>query len=207
MITEKYSSYHFNDKNTNAVIHETQDLNNLLNDFFVSSPWEKLYSASPGIYCTLQLRADPSDVSCSVPEIEHCILQIIRDAFNSISSQGKIRISTHNQHIDDSYKSSSNVHPGEYVVFNVEVAGLGTNPENDYSGFLIKDDARTANNHNDSYELLWTTMIKHNGAVFVSNSSHGHCLQLFFPLFQQAETFRSRHSFSLINAIRDELHV
>jgi len=207
MITEQFSSNHFNNKDTDAAIHEKQDFNDLLNDFFYSSPWEDLYAASPGICCTLQLRADPSDISCSVPEVGRCILQIIQDAFNSISNQGKIRISTHNQYIDNSYTNGCNVQPGEYVIFNVEAAGLGSNQNDTNGDFLIQDDTCRANKHNDSYELLWSTMARHNGAIFVSNSSQGHCLQLFFPLFQQSETFRSRHSFSLINAIRDELHV
>ncbi len=167
-----------------ASIRENCSLESLILDYLQSLECSKLKSLYPNISIEYQFDAPHNIISCSQVHIKKCLMNLVTNSVESISTEGTVHISTRNhlQHMSD--EDNESLKAGEYVVLGIRDNGPGIareNIEHIFEPFYSKK-VMTKSGTGLGLTVLWNTVQDHNGKIIVDSCDQGTLFQLYFPV-------------------------
>ncbi len=183
-----------------AATREVHDLNSLIQQYLDSPECHKLKTLYPNVTYRQQFDAKQANILCSSVHIKKCLMNLVINAAEAIIDDGVIRISTQNQHLDETDDFVGDLKKGDYVVLNVQDTGPGIS-DNDleqiFEPFYTKK-VMGRSGTGLGLAVVWNTMQDHNGHVQIKTSGEGTCFQLYFPAIAkqidvQAESEKTKY--------------
>lgn len=167
-----------------AAKRETKNLNELVIDYLESPELKKLQSLHPETACSTKLDKTLWNFSCSAIHIRKCIMNLVTNAIEAISSHGEVVISTENLTIDKPDSADSHfLGKGDYVVLTVADTGKGI-PEKHLSRIFEPFYSKKAIGRSGTglgLAVVWNTVADHDGKINVESDDSGTSFTLFFP--------------------------
>lgn len=168
-----------------------EDMNALIDESLEMPAFKAIEQEFPGVSFTVSPDPDLFLISCSAVHIKKCLMNLIRNAAESVAEGGCVEITTTNYYLDD-VDGLKNEHPnlsrGEYVVLSVSDTG----PEiSDMDLSRIFEPFYTCKNMGRSgtglgLAVVWNILEEHGGTVKVKSGDAGTTFQLFFPARREA---------------------
>lgn len=165
-----------------ASIREDHNLNHLIDNYLLSPEGKKLKSLYPLVNYTLQLDPALQTISCSHVHITKCIMNLITNATEAISSTGTVTIATRNHCVDKTFARKHHMATGEYVVLSVKDTGTGISNkdlQHIFEPFYTKK-IMGRSGSGLGLAIVWNTVQDHDGKLIVKRTSKGTCFRLYF---------------------------
>jgi len=167
-----------------ASIRENCSLESLILDYLQSLECSKLKSLYPNINIEYQFDAPQNIISCSQVHVKKCLMNLVTNSVESISTEGTVHISTRNhlQHMSDEDEES--LRAGEYIILGIRDDGPGIareNIEHIFEPFYSKK-VMAKSGTGLGLTVVWNTVQDHNGKITVDSSDQGTIFQLYFPV-------------------------
>ncbi len=102
--------------------------NNLLEDFFQTPEFERLRSSRPRVTLKKELDGSLLNMQGSPAHLEKSIMNLIANAYESVSREGEITIRTGNSHLDRPLPGYDTIRPGDYSLLTISDNGPGIHP-------------------------------------------------------------------------------
>ncbi len=163
-------------------------LNALAQDYLASPECLKLKSLHSNVTCHHQLEATNSTILASEVHVKKCIMNLVTNASEAISGEGRVTVATYNKTVNQADKRYK-LKVGEYVILSVQDTGSGISAEDLEHIFEPFYTRKTMGRSGTGLGLtvVWNTMEDHVGKVAIESSAQGTCFQLYFPVVAKAK--------------------
>ncbi len=166
-----------------AAAKEPVNLNTMIENYLDSPECRKIKALHPNVRCETRLAPDLFNISCSSIHIKKCIMNLLNNAAEAISGDGRVVIATRNQYIDKPLPGNQYMERGEYVVLSISDTGSGI-PQKDidriFEPFYTKK-IMGKSGTGLGLTVVWNTVQDHDGGVRVISSKRGTTFELYFP--------------------------
>ena len=112
-----------------AVEKKPLNLNSIISAYLGSAEHQKLLQYHPAVTISFDLDPRLLNIKGSRIHIGKAVMNLVSNAAEAITGNGKVVLSTSNRYIDQPLKGYDDVHIGEYVVLTVSDNGPGISPD------------------------------------------------------------------------------
>ncbi len=163
---------------------EVVNLNDVVAEYLKSPEFEKLQSYHPEVQVKSHLEKGILDILGSAIHLSKTVMNLVTNAAEAISEEGKILVSTENRYIDRPIKGYDNVKEGDYVVLTISDTGSGISPD-DIGKIFEPFYTRKKMGRSGTglgMAVVWGT-VKDHGAYIDTRSTEGEgtTFTLYFP--------------------------
>ncbi len=167
-----------------VTVHETVNLNQVIDEYLNSTEFLVLREAHPGIEFTRSLREGLMPISGSATHLSKTIMNLVCNAVEAIPGAGTVVISTDNQYVDTPIRGYDKVEEGDYVVVRVIDDGQGI-PTEDldkiFEPFYSKKKLGRRSGTGLGMAVVWGTVKDHSGYIDVHSApGQGTTITLYF---------------------------
>lgn len=166
-----------------ADIHETIDLNHLIAIYLTTPEFRKLQTSHPETAFAFKPYPDLWSCNCSPIHIEKVIMNLVINAFESITAAGEIEITTANIVPAEVINIANKQPPGPHVSFMVRDTGQGISEEDQkriFEPFFSKKGLGRSGT-GLGLAVAWNTVGEHGGTITVNSSSVGTQFTVILP--------------------------
>jgi PAS domain S-box-containing protein len=166
-----------------AVVREPANLNILIDAYFDSPEYQKLYNHHERVVCKRELAPNLFNIVCSAVHIRKCIMNLVVNAMESLDDHGVITVSTRNVYIDQSVAKNQYMEKGEYVHLVIADTGKGI-AEKDLSHIFEPFYTKKAMGKSGTglgLAIVWNSVQDHDGVITVESDEQGTAFSLYFP--------------------------
>lgn len=170
--------------------------NTLIDEYLTSPEYLKLTSLHANVTCQQMLEAKQATILCSQVHVKKSIMNLVINAFEAITGDGIVTVSTRNETLDNIGGTKLELVAGDYVVIRVSDNGPGIaekNLEHIFEPFYTRK-IMGRSGTGLGLTVVWNTMTDHNGRVFAKSSDKGTSFHLYFPVTKKikSEEFNSK---------------
>ncbi len=112
-----------------VVAREVLDLNEVIKGELRSVAYQSLSEAHPRVSVITELSPDLDRIEGSPAHLSKFLMNLLSNAFEAVSDQGLVTLSTRNESIEGRELFYSEIADGDYVVFTIEDEGDGIEPD------------------------------------------------------------------------------
>lgn len=144
----------------------------------------ELQDRSPGIDFVVETIPDPLHVHVSLIHLDKVLLNLVTNAVEEISGDGRITVSTRLVQTRTHLSGYQDVPPGDYAVLTVADNGPGIAPEDQariFEPFYTKKVIGKSGT-GLGLSIVWNAMQDHRGYIQFESSTGGTKFHLYFPL-------------------------
>ncbi len=105
------------------------DLNEVIKGELRSVAYQSLSEAHPRVIVITELSPDLDRIEGSLAHLSKLLMNLLSNAFEAVSDQGLVTLSTRNESIEGRELFYSEIADGDYVVFTIEDEGDGIEPD------------------------------------------------------------------------------
>lgn len=170
---------------------EVLNLNQIINEYLQSPEYHKQLSFFPGSSVDVQLLPDLHNIEGSAVHLTKTVMNLLSNAFEALSEEGRIQITTRNQVVDRNEADKINAPPGDYVMLSIEDNGMGIAPRDLHRIFepFYTKKVMGRSGTGLGMAVVWGTVRDHNGVIDVhSQQGSKTCFDLYFPVSRKAPT-------------------
>jgi len=164
---------------------EIVDLNAVVQDYLRSPEHEKLEDLHPGIRLEVSLDPALEGILGSPVHLTKVVMNLVFNAFEAMSRNGVLSISTENRRLNGPYKGYEFVQEGDYVTLSVSDTGTGMNHEvreRIFEPFYTKKSMGRSGS-GLGMAVVWGALKDHKGYIdLTSTEGKGSVFTLFFPV-------------------------
>lgn len=172
-----------------VAVTEVVNLNNILGDYLASAEFKKLKENHSHVRFYTKLADNLLNISGSPIHLTKTVMNLIFNAYESITTAGVVTISTENRYIDRPIRGYDNVEEGDYTVLTISDTGIGIAPidmERIFEPFYTKK-IMGRSGSGLGMAVVWGTVKDHQGYIDVSSTEgSGTSFHLYFPVARQA---------------------
>lgn len=164
----------------------TVDLNDTVNEYIHSAAFRALREARSGVRFQANVAAEPLPVKASIPHLVQMLMNLVRNAFDSIKKKGIVTVVTRQESLQTEKVGFHVIPPGSYAVMAVTDNGCGLKPEQ--MELLFEPFHSTKPLTQDSGSGLGLTVVygiasEHGGIVDVQSAEGaGSTFSVYLPL-------------------------
>jgi PAS domain S-box-containing protein len=167
-----------------AGTREDHDLHSIIKEQLDSPECKELSVLPSKVKLEYQLNAQESYISCSPVHIKKCLMNLIINAAEAVTTSGTINITTSNHSLDRQAAAECNLKVGDYILLNVKDNGPGIS-EKDlghiFEPFYTKKKMGKSGT-GLGLMVVFNTVEEHGGRILVQSTDDGTCFQMYFPL-------------------------
>jgi len=160
------------------------NLNRVLCQYLDSLEFKSLKAKHPEVTFQMNLDENLDNIYGSVSHIRKCLMNLIVNGSEAISSKGSLQISTENLEIQhDKLSGTQIVKKGKYAVIRVTDNGKGIadkHLEHIFEPFYSRKKLG-ASGTGLGLTVVWNTVQEHNGTIHVTSDEDGTSFKLLFP--------------------------
>jgi len=172
-------------------VTEDVDLNTIVSDYLNSPEHHKLALTHPGVKFGSSLGNGLLKISGSSLHLSKTVMNLVYNAAESISYEGKVVIATANQYVDTLQEGYDVVADGEYAVLTVSDNGSGISDKDlefIFEPFYSKKKMGRSGT-GLGMAVVWGTVKDHSGYIDVkSTESRGTVFTLYFPVSRDLDS-------------------
>lgn len=165
---------------------ELVDLNNLIRACLESETCEQIRQINPGVQIQVELTSVPVTVRGSAHLLDKMLVNLVRNAVESIEGEGKVTISTERRRVQQMVGIFEQGEPGEYAVIKVSDTGPGMTPsqlERVFEPFYSTRNAKKTTARGLGLTLVYRIVKDHGGYIKAeSMPGRGTTFEVFFPI-------------------------
>ena len=182
-------------------VSEVVNLNDIIEEYLISPQKEKLVSFHPLIEFDTRLAPAVLNIMGSPVHLSKTIMNLVSNAAEAMPEGGRVKISTHNQYIDQPIAGYDDIKEGDYVVLTVADGGIGIAREEIsriFEPFYTKK-VMGRSGTGLGMAVVWGTVKDHNGYIQIeSDEGRGTEFKLYFPVTRDQKA-REENSISINN--------
>jgi two-component system, cell cycle sensor histidine kinase and response regulator CckA len=171
-----------------VTVSEVVDLNRLALNYLRTPEFEKLKSYHPNVKIWTELEEGLLNIKGSPVHLGKTIMNLVSNAAEAISDQGKVMLRTENRYLDQPIKGYDEMKEGDYVVLTVSDTGTGITA-NDLSKIFEPFYTKKVMGRSGTglgLAVVWGTVKDHNGYIDVqSQEGKGTTFTLYFPVTRE----------------------
>ncbi|MEN8141717.1 MAG: ATP-binding protein [Thermodesulfobacteriota bacterium] len=158
------------------------NLNDIVDEYLLSPEFAKLQSLYPAVKITKNMENSLDNFLCAPVHIRKCIMNLVTNGAEAISSKGNVTVATSNIKIEEPI-DAPHLSKGNYVLLSISDDGPGI-PETDINNifepfFTKKKMGRSGTGL--GLAIVWSTIQDHKGDIEVESSNKGTNFNLYFP--------------------------
>ena len=184
-------------------VSEVLDLNEIINEYLNSPPFEKLISFHPSVIVETKLDPAILNIMGSPIHLSKTVMNLVSNAAEAMPAGGKIKLKSENQYIDQPVAGYDDIKEGDYVVLSVTDSGIGISNEEIgriFEPFYTKK-VMGRSGTGLGMAVVWGTVKDHKGYIHVdSDEGRGTTFKLYFPVTRKQKS--ARDDAVSINAFR-----
>ena len=173
-----------------VAITEFVNLNMLVNEYLISPEFAILKQQPAKVEVVRQLDKKLLDIKGSPVHLSKSVMNLMNNACEALTDNGKIMIATENRYIDTPVRGHDDVREGDYVVLSVTDNGSGiaqTDIEKIFEPFYTKKKMGRSGT-GLGMAVVWGTVKDHHGYIDVQSTvNQGSCFTLYFPATHRKE--------------------
>ncbi len=172
-----------------VAISEVSNLNQIVSDYLKSPEFANLSAQHPQIQVQAALASELLNVIGSPVHLSKTIMNLVLNAFEAMSTEGVITITTCNRYLDKPIKGYDEIRAGDYAVLSVSDAGKGIAPQEIRRIFEPFYTRKMMGQSGTGLGLavVWGTVMDHNGYIDVqSEEGKGSTFTLYFPVTRES---------------------
>jgi PAS domain S-box-containing protein len=177
-----------------VAITEFVNLNMLINEYLISPEFTILKQQLAKVEVVRQLDKKLLDIKGSPVHLSKSVMNLMNNACEALTDNGKIVIATENRYIDTPVRGHDDVREGDYVVLSVTDNGSGiaqTDIEKIFEPFYTKKKMGRSGT-GLGMAVVWGTVKDHHGYIDVQSTvNQGSCFTLYFPATHRKEAIRA----------------
>ncbi|MCK9296498.1 MAG: PAS domain S-box protein [Desulfobulbaceae bacterium] len=181
-------------------VTEVINLNAIIPEFMQSPEFQGLQARHEHVRLELQLDEELLNIAGSPVHLTKTIMNLVANAFESISGAGEIRITTENRYVDKPVRGYDDVQEGDYVTLTVSDTGHGITPEDRqriFEPFYTKK-VMGRSGTGLGLAVVWGTVKDHHGYIDVRSSrDKGADFILYFPVSRGLLPNRAEQLFAI----------
>jgi PAS domain S-box-containing protein len=166
-------------------VTEVINLNAIIREFMQSLEFQSLQALHEHVRVELQLEEELLNISGSPVHLTKTVMNLVANAFESMSGSGELRITTENRYVDKPIQGYDEVQEGDYVMLTVSDTGHGITPEDRqriFEPFYTKK-VMGRSGTGLGLAVVWGTVKDHHGYIDVRSSrDKGADFILYFPV-------------------------
>ncbi len=170
-------------------VKQVSNLNQIVGDYLLSLEHERILASHPHITFETDLDEFLLNLQGSSVHLTKSLMNLVRNAAESISEPGKVVITTTNQYLESKERGPDAVPQGDYVVLTVEDNGTGISKE-DMEHIFEPFYTKKVMGHSGTglgMSVVLGTVQDHHGKVEVSSrEGEGTRFSLYFPATREA---------------------
>lgn len=168
----------------NVPVAQVVNLNNILNEFFITPEFERLVSYHPKISFKRQTASDLLNLKGSPVHLTKTIMNLISNAAEAIADSGEVTIATENAYLHQPLSGYAEVREGDYVVLRVKDNGQGISAQDKdkiFEPFYTKK-VMGRSGTGLGLAVVWGAVNDHRGYINVeSEPGQGSVFTLYLP--------------------------
>ena len=171
-------------------ISEQIDLRQLIGDYLVSPEHIELKRIHPEVQLAFHRQDQPCMMNCSPVHLAKTVMNLVSNAFEAISADGKVEIHLEKLYLDKQPADFSQWRKGPYIRLTIADTGIGI-PEKYLDRIFEPFFSRKVMGRSGTglgMAVVWGTVEDHNGSITVTScEGKGTIFQLFFPAVDRQE--------------------
>ncbi|MFH0726716.1 MAG: PAS domain S-box protein [Pseudomonadota bacterium] len=167
-----------------AIEKQPLNLNDIIDNYIASPEHKKLLQYHPTVRVEVDLDPHLLNIKGSPVHVGKTIMNLVSNAAEAISGNGKIRLKTINRYLDRPLKGYDDVTTGEYAVLVVADNGPGILPD-DLERIFEPFYSRKVMGRSGTglgLAVVWNVMRDHKGYINVMTGGSGATFELYFPV-------------------------
>ncbi|MDM8543094.1 response regulator [Desulfococcaceae bacterium HSG9] len=177
-----------------VAITEFVNLNTLVNEYLISPEFAILKQQHTKVEVVRLLEKKLLDIKGSPVHLSKSVMNLMNNACEALTDNGKIVISTENSYIDTPVHGYDDVCEGDYVVLTVTDNGSGiaqTDIEKIFEPFYTKKKMGRSGT-GLGMAVVWGTVKDHSGYIDVQSTvNQGSCFTLYLPATHRKEAIQA----------------
>jgi PAS domain S-box-containing protein len=172
-----------------VAVNEVVNLNYIVLDYFKTPEHKRLSARHPLVTFESHLEEGLLNILGSPVHLSKTVMNLISNAVEAVSHEGKIITSTSNEYIDSPIRGYDQVQEGDYIVLTVSDTGIGIPPEDIERIFEPFYTRKVMGRSGTGLGLavVWGTVKDHGGYIDVQSvEGKGTTFKLFFPVTGEA---------------------
>ena len=167
------------------------NLNHIIGEYLESPEYQRLKTYHPNVQLTTDFADDLLNILGSPHHFSKAIMNLVSNAAEAISHDGRIRISLQNQYVDTQLFGYDQVKEGDYVTLSISDTGTGI-AKNDighiFEPFYTKKSMGRSGT-GLGMTVVWGTVKDHHGYIDVKSlEGSGTTFSLYFPVCRDKVT-------------------
>jgi signal transduction histidine kinase/CheY-like chemotaxis protein len=153
-------------------VEEVIQLNDVVDGFLQGPEFKALIKTNPHVVVNHSLASDLSFIRGSATHIDKTVMNLITNAFEAMSQDGKISIVTENCMLDIPVKGYEEIPPGNYVKLVITDTGSGISPldiQHIFEPFYTKK-AMGRSGTGLGMSVVWATIKDHEGFIDIKST-------------------------------------
>jgi signal transduction histidine kinase/CheY-like chemotaxis protein len=163
---------------------ELCDLNKIVEAYRNSLNFSQLQHNNPTVEISFQLEPKLMEIVASSLHISKSILNLVINAVEATSHNGKILVATENRTVQKMFNGYESIPTGAYTVLSVRDNGPGITTSNlkriFEPFFSTKNLGRSGTGL--GLTVIWNTVRDHQGYIDIQSNTEGSCFELYFPI-------------------------
>ncbi|GBC60759.1 hypothetical protein DENIS_1718 [Desulfonema ishimotonii] len=162
---------------------EVMSVNDVIREYLTSPEHRDQAEKYKDISVNMQLNAGTPNIRGAAIQIRQTLMNLVTNAFESISICGEITVATRTCRLDAPLKGYDNMTGGEYVVVAVCDTGSGISEKDLVRIFEPFYTQKTMGRNGTGLGLavVWNTVHDHGGYIDVTSNAAGTVFELYFP--------------------------
>ena len=159
------------------------DIDMIVSEAVTSNEFKQLLKLKPDIRIMKNIEKDIHPIKGSKAHITKSIINLMKNAFESIEEKGTIVIKTENVKVEKKFAEKNDIIPGNYVRLSISDTGKGISGEDlekIFEPFFTKKKLGRKST-GLGLTIVLNTVKSHGGAVIVDSNEHGTKFDLYFP--------------------------
>ena len=171
-----------------VAVAKVVNLSKLITDHWKTPEFENLLISHPNVRISTELDDDLFNIKGSPVHLIKTILNLVLNAAESITDEGKVSIKTENRYLDQPIHGYDTMQEGDYAVLTVSDTGSGISPKDIdkiFEPFYTKK-VMGRSGTGLGLAVVWGTVKDHNGYIDVqSRENEGSTFTLYFPVTRE----------------------
>jgi len=171
-----------------VTVADVSDLNTILGEYLASPEHAKIMSFHPGVEIECHQADAVLNIMGSPVHLAKTIMNLVSNAAEAISGEGKITIRTANRYVDSPIEGYDIIAEGDYAIFEIYDTGVGISSEDQKRIFEPFYTKKTMGRSGTGLgmSVVWATVKDHRGYIDVSSTpGAGTTFTLYFPAARQ----------------------
>lgn len=166
-----------------SVVRHTDNLNAIVEGYLNSPEFANLQSLHGRVSFRRECDSTLLNCHCSTIHIRKCLMNLVTNAAEAISTSGEVVVSTRNSYCEAPLPGYPEMARGEYAVLAVRDSGGGIPAENLSRIFEPFYSSKVIGRSGTGLGLamIWSIVQDHGGGIAVNSTKEGTTFELFFP--------------------------